>query len=75
MMVISQRAQFSVSELLFTTVGKSTLRDKGIMKMLKLRLLQPCRSQLTLYPRNTPNAVCAASPEDKQVILETRRGS
>jgi hypothetical protein len=31
---------------------------------------QPCRSQLTLYARNKPNA----APEDKQVMLETCGG-
>jgi hypothetical protein len=36
--------------------------------------LQPCHSQLTVYARNIPNAVCRAPPEDKQVILETFRG-
>jgi hypothetical protein len=36
--------------------------------------LQPCHSQLTLYARNIPNAVCAVSPEDEQVMLETCRG-
>jgi hypothetical protein len=36
--------------------------------------LQPCHSQLTLYARNIPNAVCVAPPEDEQVILETSRG-
>jgi hypothetical protein len=36
--------------------------------------LQPCHSQLTLYARNTPNAFCAAPPEDEQVMLETCRG-
>jgi hypothetical protein len=35
--------------------------------------LQPCHSQLTLYARNIPNAVCAAPPEDEQVMLETCR--
>jgi hypothetical protein len=36
--------------------------------------LQPCHSQLTLYARNIPNAVCEAPPEDEQVTLETCRG-
>jgi hypothetical protein len=36
--------------------------------------LQSCHSQLTLYARNIPNAVCAAAPEDEQVMLETCRG-
>jgi hypothetical protein len=36
--------------------------------------LQPCHSQLTLYPRSIPNAVCAGPPEDEQVMLETCRG-
>jgi hypothetical protein len=35
---------------------------------------QPCHSQLTLYARSIPNAVCAATPEDEQVMLETCRG-
>jgi hypothetical protein len=35
--------------------------------------LQLCRSQLTLYARNIPNAVCEAPPEDEQVIIETCR--
>jgi hypothetical protein len=30
--------------------------------------------QLTLYSRNIPNAVCAAYPEDEQVMFETCRG-
>jgi hypothetical protein len=36
--------------------------------------LQPCHSQLTLYARNIPNAVCVAPPDDEQVKLETCRG-
>jgi hypothetical protein len=36
--------------------------------------LQLCHSQLTLYARNTPNAVCVAPTEDKQVMLETSIG-
>jgi hypothetical protein len=36
--------------------------------------LQPFHSQLTLYARNIPNAVCVASPEDEQVMLEACRG-
>jgi hypothetical protein len=36
--------------------------------------LWPCHSQLTLYARNIPSAVCEAPPEDEQVKLETCRG-
>jgi hypothetical protein len=36
--------------------------------------LQPCHSQLTLYARNIPNAVCVAPPEDEKVMHETCRG-
>jgi hypothetical protein len=36
--------------------------------------LQPCHSQLTLYARSVPNAVCVARPEDEQAMLETFRG-
>jgi hypothetical protein len=36
--------------------------------------LQPCHSQLTLYARSIPNAVCVSPPEDEQVMLETCRG-
>jgi hypothetical protein len=36
--------------------------------------VQACLSQLTLYARNIPNAVCVASPKDEQVMLETCRG-
>jgi hypothetical protein len=36
--------------------------------------LQPCHSQLTLYARNIPNAVCVAPPENEQVMLVTGRG-
>jgi hypothetical protein len=36
--------------------------------------LHPCHSQLTLYARNLPNAVCGAPTEDEQVMLETCRG-
>jgi hypothetical protein len=36
--------------------------------------LQPCHSQLTLYARIVPNAVCVAPPEDEQLMLETYRG-
>jgi hypothetical protein len=37
--------------------------------------LQSWHSQLTLHACNMPNAVCVVPPEDKQVILETRRAS
>jgi hypothetical protein len=36
--------------------------------------LQSWHSLLTLYARNIPSAVCAAPPEDGQVMLETCRG-
>jgi hypothetical protein len=29
---------------------------------------------VSLHVRNIPNAVCAANPEDEQVMLETCRG-
>jgi hypothetical protein len=29
---------------------------------------------VSLYARNIPSAVCAATPEDEQVMLETCRG-
>jgi hypothetical protein len=35
---------------------------------------QPCQGQLTLYAHNIPNVICAAPPEDEQVMLETCRG-
>jgi hypothetical protein len=38
-------------------------------KMLSAVKLQPCHSQLT-YASNIPNAVCAETPEDEQVMLE-----
>jgi hypothetical protein len=37
--------------------------------------LQSYHSQLTLYARNIPNAVCLAPPEDEQIMLKTCRGS
>jgi hypothetical protein len=36
--------------------------------------LQPCHSQLTLYARNIPKAVCVAPPENEQLMLETCSG-
>jgi hypothetical protein len=36
--------------------------------------LQSWHSQLTLYARNIPSAVCVGPPEDEQVMLETCRG-
>jgi hypothetical protein len=36
--------------------------------------LQFWHTQLTLYARNIPSAVCEASPEDEQAMLETCRG-
>jgi hypothetical protein len=35
--------------------------------------LKQFHSQLTIYARNIPNTVCAATPEDEQVMLETYR--
>jgi hypothetical protein len=35
--------------------------------------LKPCHTQLTLYARNIPNAVCVESPADDQVMLEKCR--
>jgi hypothetical protein len=37
--------------------------------------LKSWHSQLTLHARNMPSAVCVASPEDEQAILERCRGS
>jgi hypothetical protein len=36
--------------------------------------LQLCHSQLTLYARSVPNAVCVTPPKNEQVMLETCRG-
>jgi hypothetical protein len=36
--------------------------------------LKPYHSQLTLYARNIPNAVCEVPLEDEQVMVETCRG-
>jgi hypothetical protein len=36
--------------------------------------LQSWHSQLTLYARNIPSAVCVAPPEVEHVMLETYRG-
>jgi hypothetical protein len=36
--------------------------------------LQPCHSQLTLYTRSIPTAVCEVHTEEEQVMLETCRG-
>jgi hypothetical protein len=38
-------------------------------------MIAVCQSQLTLFARNIPNAVCADAPKDEQVMLETCRGS
>jgi hypothetical protein len=35
---------------------------------------QSWHSQLALYARNIPSAVCAAAPEDEKVMLVTCRG-
>jgi hypothetical protein len=35
---------------------------------------QALHTQMTLCASNIPNAVCAATPEDEQVKLETYRG-
>jgi hypothetical protein len=37
--------------------------------------VQPWHSQLTLYARNIPSAVCWKPPEDEQAMLDTCRGS
>jgi hypothetical protein len=37
--------------------------------------LQSWHSQMTLYARNIPSAVCTTPPEDEQVMLKTCRGS
>jgi hypothetical protein len=37
--------------------------------------LQSWHSQLTLYARNIPIAICVAPPEDERGMLETGRGS
>jgi hypothetical protein len=42
----------------------------GILRAYNVSL-QSGHSQLTLYARNIPSAVCVASPEDEQVMLET----
>jgi uncharacterized protein YfbU (UPF0304 family) len=39
------------------------------------RLNSSWHSQLTLYARDIPNAVCEAPPEEEQVMLETCRGT
>jgi hypothetical protein len=39
-----------------------------------LQSLQQSHSQLTLNTRNIPSAICAETPEDEQVMLETCRG-
>jgi hypothetical protein len=57
---------------------RRTNEERNILYVIKRRKvavkLQPCQSQLTLYARNIPNAVCLAPPEDEQVMLEICSG-
>jgi hypothetical protein len=49
---------------------QEALHKRRIMRETAEKL-QPFHSQLTLYARNIPNSVCAAPPENEQVMLET----
>jgi hypothetical protein len=54
--------------------GRATQTALGILRACNVSWLhQSWRSQLKT--RNIPIAVCAAPPEDEQVMLETCRGT
>jgi hypothetical protein len=53
---------------------QEALHKRHLVYCVRAVKLQPCHTQLTLYARNIPNAVCEAPPEDDQVMLETCRG-
>jgi hypothetical protein len=67
-----------VSSITCSSSGGASQTTFGTMREYNVSCtavpLQPCHSQLILYARNIPNAVCAASPEYEQVRLETCRG-
>jgi hypothetical protein len=53
---------------------QEALHTRHLVYCVRIVKLQSWHSQLTLYARNIPSAVCTALPEDEQVMLETCRG-
>jgi hypothetical protein len=49
------------------------LNQRDTLFIQFIEKLQPCHSQMT-YACIIPNTVCAAHPEDEQLMLETCRG-
>jgi hypothetical protein len=53
---------------------QEVLHERGLVYCMCEVSLQPCHSQMILYARSIPNAVCVTPPEDEQLLLETCRG-
>jgi hypothetical protein len=54
---------------------QKVLHKRHLVYCVRAVSLQSCHSQLILYARIIPSAVCVEPPEDEQVMLETCRGS
>jgi hypothetical protein len=61
---------FSIMKPMWCTFHSIYWESKAVAWLQKLQL---CHSHLT-YAHSIPNAVCSASTEDEQVMLETCRG-
>jgi hypothetical protein len=68
---IENQEPLHISSISCSSSGGAAQTALGILRAVPL---QSCHSQLTLYARNTLNAVCGAPPEDEQAMLETCRG-
>jgi hypothetical protein len=77
---IENQGPLNVSSITCSSSGGATQTAFGILRAYNVSCSAVarlqwnsclCHSQLTLYARNIPNAVCGAPPEDEQVMLET----
>jgi hypothetical protein len=72
---IENQELLHVSSINCSPSGGDTQATPGMLRAYNVNWLCRDCSFLTLYARNIPSAVCAGSPEDEQVMLETCRGS
>jgi hypothetical protein len=72
---IDNQGRLNVSSITCISSGGSAQTAFGILHAFYVSWLWHGCNRATLYASNIPNAVCASLPEDKQVMLETCRGS
>jgi hypothetical protein len=72
---IENKRPLHVSSITCSSSGGFTQTELGILRAYNVSCLcHDCSFTATLYARNIPSAVCAETPADEQVMLETCKG-